>query len=398
MKKLVLVTAPASRDSIEALLQEQTAGRWRRWIEFFELSSRDNKNSNDAELNLFAKDTDVGILASSSVISGWVSQNNVNVRRFNSDALKGELVQLLEHEGETWATKLKALKGLSGAKLLNEQEWRAQFARVDPVIGPRVAKALLAQLRVVRMSELTELLVAGGEYEYNVYFLGNDPHSGDLALVTPLAAHLSPKLYEASQLPALPPGATVRMFSDGGWSGGETANRIKCITTPCEKKMSYVGSDHKLHVSLGFITKKAEAFIAHVAKDLRIKGNVADLTLSCPNVLDQTAGLGLCIAFADDDVNRFVDPRNPKAFYDFCKKVGDFIDATRSLGTQGIASTVVFEHSLPKALLPLLIYGGAQVTAHDGSQFAWKALLDSQHVQNPAANKPDYHCASCPLK
>ena len=397
MKQLVLVAAPASRNSIEALLHEKTSGRWPRWVTFFPLHGS-NKAVNDAELNEFAQNTDADILASSSVISGWVAQNNSNVRRFKGDELKGEVVRLLEQDGETWSSKLKALQGLSGAKLLNAQEWRAQFAKVDPDIGPRVAKALIAQLRVVRLSELAELLVAGGAYDYNVYFLGNDPHSGDSALVTPLAAHLSPKLFEASKLPALPQGAAVRLFSDGGWSGGETANRIKCITTPCPNKTCHVGPSHTLHVSLGFITKKAEAFITHIAKETCTAGKVADLTFSCSNVLDPGAGPGLGLAFADNDVNRFVDPRNPKAFHDFCKKVGDSIDVNRSLGTHGIASTVLFEHSLPKALLPLLMFGGAQVTAADGSQFLWKALLDSQHVQNPAANNPNHHCAACRLK
>lgn len=397
MKRLILVIAPTSRNSLEALLQEQTAGRWPRWVEFFPLENG-NKAANDAELHSFAQSSDVHILASSNVISGWVAQRNPNVMRFNGDQLKAEVVKLLEQEGLTWSSKLKALKGLSGAKLLSEQDWRAQFGKVDPHIGPRVAKALLAQLRVVRLSELAELLVAGGAYDYNVYFLGNDPHSGDLALVTPLASHLSPKLYEALQLPALPNGAAVRLFSDGGWSGGETASRIECLTIPCQRKACHVGPSNTLHVSLGFMTKKAEARLTHLANKLCVDGRVANMTLSCSNMLDPAAGPGLGVAFADEDVNKFVDPRNPKAFHDFCKKVGDYIDAKRSLGTQGIASTIVFEHSLPRALLPLLIYGGAQITATDGSQFAWKALLDSQHVQNPAANNPKHHCVECPLK
>lgn len=98
-------------------------------------------------------------------------------------------------------------------------------------------------------------------------------------------------------------------------------------------------------------------------------------------MLDAKAGAARGLAFAHDDVNRFVDPRNSKSLRDFCEEIGKQIDAKRPLGTSEIASTVVFEHSLPKALLPLLIFGGAQVKGADGNTFAWQPLLRSQHVK-----------------
>lgn len=398
MTKLVLAVAPESRGQIEALLHEHTAGRWPRWVDFFPLKAR-TKAENDSELHAFAADIGSQILAASNLTSEWVTELNPNVKRLQRDGLVAAVVKSLDDERRTWQSTLSALKGLSGAQLLDVAEWRGQFTRIDPVVGPRVAKAILAQLRVVRMSELADALVAGGEYDYNVCFYGNDPHSGDTALVTPLASRIDgQKLFEAAKLPTLSNGAPVRLFSDGGWSGGETAKRIECLTTPCQNKVGYVGASNVLHVSLGFITTKALSRVEALGKQLVNDGKLAGLEVKCANVLDAKAGPGLGLAFADPAVNSFVDPRNPFAFYDFCKKVGAAIDAKRPLGTLDLASTVVFEHSLPKALLPLLIFGGAQVEAADKTLFGWKPLLRSQHVQNPAKNNPTHHCSDCPLK
>lgn len=398
MTKLVLAVAPESRGQIEALLHELTAGRWARWVDFFPLKPG-KKQENSSELHAFAADTDAQILAASSVTSEWVSRLNPHVERLQAGALLAAVVKTLEDDGKTWKSTLTALKSLSGAQLLDAAEWRGQFTKIDPVLGPRVAKALLAQLRIVRLSELADMLVAGGEYEYNVCFYGNDPHSGDTALVSPLASRIQgPKLFEAAKLPLLPNGAHVRLFSDGGWSGGETSKRIKCLATPCQHKLGHVGATNVLHVSLGFVTTTARGRIDALGKELVQGGNLAGLQFNCMNVLDPKAGAGLGVAFAEDDVNKFVDPRNPKAYYDFCMKIGRAIDAKRPLGTAGIASPVLFEHSLPKALLPLFMFAGAQMEAADGTTFAWKALLRSQHVQNPAQNNPEHHCAGCPLQ
>lgn len=204
MTHLVLAVAPESRGAIEALLHELTAGRWARWVSFFMLKpGKTHENSSD--LHAFAADNDSQIVAASHLTSQWVATLNDNVKRLQRDALQAEVVKALEAEGRTWQSALAALKGLSGAQLLNAAEWRAQFKRVDPLLGERVAKAILAQLRVVRLGELADLLVADGEYEYNVCFYGNDPHSGDTALVTPLAGRIhGPKLFEAAKLPEVP--------------------------------------------------------------------------------------------------------------------------------------------------------------------------------------------------
>lgn len=398
MTKLVLAVAPESRDQIEALLHELTAGRWARWIDFFPLKAR-KKAENDSELHAFAAGSEVQILAASNLTSEWVATLNANVKRLQRDGLIAAMVKSLEAEGRTWQSTLSALKGLSGAQLLDASEWRGQFTRIDPVLGPRVAKAILAQLRVVRMSELADALVASGEFDYNVCFYGNDPHSGDTALVTPLASRIhGHKLFEAAKLPTPQNGVPVRLFSDGGWSGGETAKRVECLVKSCNKKIGHVGASNILHVSVGFITTKALSRIEALGKQLVKDGRLAGLQVQCANVLDANAGTGLGLAFADSDVNGFVDPRNPNAFHEFCKKIGTAIDAKRPLGTLDLASTVIFEHSLPKALLPLLIFGGAQIECADKTLFGWKPLLRSQHVQNPAKNNPTHHCDECPLK
>ena len=309
------------------------------------------------------------------------------------------MVDWLDENKLSWKSGFRTLTDLSGFKLGDEERWRGQFAKVDPVVGPRVAKALMAQLRVVRMNELIDYLTDGPPFDYNIYFTGDDPHSGDLALVAPLASRIDGHtLWESQRIPdTVPDGAKLRLFSDGSWSGGETEKRIKCLTEKCAKKSTYVRPTQSLQVSVGFATSKAMSRVTRRGERLKNKGLIADLEIRCPNVLETKAGQGLGLAFAEDDVNHFVNPDNPRAYYDFCKKLGEMVYPSRPLGTEGIASTVAFEHSLPKAMLPFFIFGGAPVTAADGTTFNWVPLLHSKHVQKPAKNNPEHHCAECPL-
>ena len=399
MTKLVLAVAPASRRRIEALLLEHTAGRWRHWITIHPLSPR-TKAENDSELHELASISDTPIFAAMTLTSGWLTITHPHIRRLQSDLFLSELVRWLDAEGLTWQSGLRTLEGLSGFQLGNEGDWRGQFAKVDPLVGPRVAKALLAQLRVVRMNELAGFLTATGDFDYNVYFTGNDPHSGDFAMVAPLASRIDgDKLWEASKLPKdIPDGARIRLFSDGAWSGGETEKRIKCLTKECQKKAAYVRPTQTLHVSLGFATTNAMSRVKTRGDKFTAQNVLAGFELDCRNVLDPKAGLGQGLAFVDEDVNSFVDPANPKTFFEFCKNLGAMVYPNRPLGTMNIASTIAFEHSLPKAMLPFFIFGGGQVKASDGTLFGWKPLLQSKHVQMPAQNNPEHHCPECALK
>lgn len=399
MTGLVLAVAPESCKRIEALLLEHTAGRWRRWVTIHRLNSR-TKAENDSELHELASSSDTPIFAASTLTSGWLTISHSHIRRFQADILLSELVRWLDAEGLTWQSGFRTLNGLSGFQLGDENLWRGQFAKIDPQVGPRAAKALLAQLRVVRMNELAGFLIATGDFDYNVYFTGNDPHSGDFAMVAPLASRIDgDKLWEAGKLPNdIPDGARIRLFSDGAWSGGETEKRVKCLTKECQKKSGHVRPTQTLHVSLGFATTNAMSRIERRGKKFNNQKVLAGFELSCPNVLDPMAGPGLGLAFVDEDVNLFVDPSNPKTFFEFCKNLGDMVYPERPMGTMGIASTIAFEHSLPKAMLPFFMFGGGQVKASDGTSFGWRPLLHSKHVQKPAQNNPEHHCPECALK
>lgn len=398
MTKLVLAVASVQRRKAEELLTEATAGSWPRWVEVLELSA--SKAENDQEVRYAASAQQTLVLAASHLTSEWVSAPNVE--RLQKDELLRRAMRWLDDRGLTWVSALNALRDLPGFQVVDESGWRSQFKRVHPQLGPRVARALLVQLRVVRAHALTDMLLAGGDFDYNVWFEGSDPHSGDRAMVAGLASRLDGnKLGESMVMPALPEGARVRMFADGAWSGGETEKRIKCLVTQCEHKRSFIGPTHTLTVSLGFMTNKARSRFQRRGEKLQRQGRLRSLDILCAgeNILDLDAGGGYGLAFANDDINRYVDPMNPRAFYDFCKSLGEAISRNRPLGTDDIASTIAFEHSLPKAMLPLFIFsgGGAQVSAADGGTFPWKAMLVSKHVQNPARNDASHHCAGCPL-
>lgn len=96
----------------------------------------------------------------------------------------------------------------------------------------------------------------------------------------------------------------------------------------------------------------------YIVKEMCIVGKVVDVMFFCLNVFDLDVGFGLGVVFVDYDVNSFVDLCNLKVFYDFCKKVGDFIDVSCLLGMYGIVLMVFFEYSLFKVLLFFLMYGG----------------------------------------
>lgn len=396
MSRLVLAVAPASCNRIEALLHEHTAGRWRRWVAIRPLQP--DRAENDADLHDLAENSDTPIFASANLTSAWLQKSHDHVLRFKLDDLLAELVSWLDSNSLTWQSTVQSFKGLSGFQLGDVATWRGQFTKVDPVLGPRAAKALLAQLRIVRMSELVDYLTKGADFAYNVYFTGNDPHSGDFAMVGPLASRIDGNtLWEAMALPKdIPDGAAIRLFSDGSWSGGETDKRVKCLVTACANKAGHVRPSQTLHISAGFATNNAMSRLETRAKKVGKAG--VTLEIACPNVLNVKAGPSPGLAFAEPDVNAFVDPSNPNAYFELCKRLGEMVYPNRPLGTDGIASTIGFEHSLPKAMLPFFIFGGGEVTAADGSKFGWVPLLNSKHVQRPAKNQAEHHCADCALK
>lgn len=397
MSKLVLAVAATQRHSAEESLNEATAGLWRNCVEVVELSA--NRAENDHEVRYLAEDPEVTVLAAAHLTSEWIEEPRVE--RLQKTGLMKRAMEWLGVRRLTWGAALKALTDLPGFKVPDEGSWRNQFKKVDPMIGPRVAKALLMQLRVVRSGELADMLLEGPPLHCNVWFQGSDPHSGDTAMVTPLAARIDGELVESQKMDTPPNGERVRLFADGAWSGGETEKRIKCLTAQCAKKKGSLGPSHTLVVSVGIMTARAASRFERRGRKLANQGKLRRLEISCDRarVLDPDAGPVMGLAFANEDINRYVDPKNAKAFYGFCLKVGECIQQGRPLGTDGIASTIAFEHSLPKAMLPLFMFGGGgvQVPAADGSMFDWKPLMVSKHIQKPAKDDASHHCEACPL-
>ena len=104
------------------------------------------------------------------------------------------------------------------------------------------------------------------------------------------------------------------------------------------------------------------------------------------------------LAFQSTFLRNFVDGSNENAMLELCQKIGLQLTQDRPLGTQNIASTIAFGHSLPRAMLPLYIVEDKEVESADGTRFIWKALIKSKHLTNPAADDKNVYCGYCPLK
>ncbi len=312
--------------------------------------------------------------------AAWLSENRISWR--------GNVAECMRHASYRW---------------MDVDAWSHQFKRVDPILGPSVAIAILAQLRIIGMQELGAFLTDESlpEASHNAYFMGADPLSGDHGLAMMLSQAISnKKLSEAFKLSNLTTSSTIRMFNDGGWSGGESSRRLKCMYTSCQRKASHFEPTHALDMRFAFITDIAEKVLQASIDQLEVdfKVSKASIRVSYPEQnrlcvqddLGKTTGL----AFRDPAIARYVDPAGMEAL---CKRIGKKIAGKRPLGTQKIASTIGFWHSLPKAMLPVLIMGGGPIRDGKGGEFSWRPLIASQHVLNPEPDDLDYHCKDCPL-
>lgn len=106
------------------------------------------------------------------------------------------------------------------------------------------------------------------------------------------------------------------------------------------------------------------------------------------------AGVATGLAFRDPQILNYVSSAEMQ---ELCLRIGRRIAKRRPLGTHEIASTIGFWHSLPKAMLPVLIMGGGPIQDVNGERFSWHPLVVSQHVLNPQPDIPGYHCKECPL-
>ncbi len=285
---------------------------------------------------------------------------------------------------------------------MESKDWCEQFERVDKARGKRVAAGLLVQLRVATVGNLGSWFDMPGEVDHNVYFLGSDPHSGDHGLVNTLSARITGnKLSEATKLPALAQASKVRVFNDGGWSGGESCLRLECLCTPCAKKSNAIPKDAHVSMRFAYLTDTGEQRIRDTVSDLRSKnvfsGHV-DFSYPSENRLVVGNGETKGLAFQNNHILRYVDPTDLGAMKNICKKIGKQLDKDRALGTAGVASTIAFEHSLPKAMLPVFIFDNRKVKDEAGAEFTWRPLVNSKHV-NAAAddNQSAFYCDSCPF-
>lgn len=401
MKQLIVAATPEQIAQLEKELPASTAGRWINHIQLIKLSDS-NRVANDVALrDVSHTHPHTECFADKNVTSRALAESGVI--RMSKAELYNKTTAWLGENRISWRGNVAECKRHASYRWMDVDEWSHQFKRVDPVLGPSVAIAILAQLRIVGMQELGAFLTDEllSEASHSAYFMGADPLSGDHGLAMMLSQTISnKKLSEAFKLSNLTPGSTIRMFNDGGWSGGESSLRLKCMYTSCKRKASYLDPTHSLEMRFAFITDIAEkvlqASIDQIQVDFKVSKN--SISVSCPeknrlclqNDLGQTIGL----AFRDPAIARYVDPADMEAL---CKRIGKKIAGKRPLGTQKIASTIGFWHSLPKAMLPVLIMGGGPIRDGKGGEFSWRPLIASQHVLNPEPDDLDYHCKECPL-
>lgn len=400
MKQLIVAATPDLIEQLEKELSNSTAGLWGRHVQLMELSQSSRSANDTALCDVPATHPDAQCFADKNVTSRHLEGSGVT--RMTKAELRNRTHAWLDEYCISWRSNIAKCKEHSAYKWMDIDEWRHQFKRVDPDLGPSVAIAILAQLRIIGMRELGELLTDElKEVSHSTYFMGADPHSGDHGVAMMLSHSINnKKLSEAFKLPELAHDATIRMFNDGGWSGGESSQRLKCLYKNCDRKKCHVKPSQSLEMRFAFITDIAENALQSSIEQIEVDFKVSkeSITISYPekgrlsllNAQENPIGL----AFGDPYISRYVDSTVMEAL---CKRIGKKISGRRPLGTHKIASTIGFWHSLPKAMLPVLITGGGPIKDYNGDMFSWRPLISSQHVLRPERDDPDYHCNDCPL-
>lgn len=399
MKQLLVAATADQIPELERRLSDATAGRWRQYVRILPLS--DNKSANDLALrNVPATHPDGECFADKNVTSRFLEDSGID--RMARPALINKTIDWLDRHRISWRGNVEECRRHGSYKWMDVEQWRQQFARVDPDTGPRVASAILAQLQIVGMQQLGGFLTDElEEASFSTFFMGADPQSGDHGVASMLNQLINnQKLAEAFKLPVLEPASRIRMFNDGGWSGGESIRRISCMYRKCDRKACHIDPSHSLEMRFAFITDIAEEELASSISQIEVDFNVTkgSITISYPsgnrlNVKDG-AGVATGLAFRDPQISNYVSSAEMQQL---CSRIGKKIIKRRPLGTHKIASTIGFWHSLPKAMLPVLILGGGPVQDCKGDRFSWHPLIVSQHVLNPQEDVPGYHCNACPL-
>ena len=403
MVRLILAVGKSLADVIEEKLQERTAGLWPSQVHLHRLDATDKQQNTGDIDSLARKHPTALILASQDLCSKDLDSSFPNVRRLKKDHLVAYLDDWLADSGLSWRANAEACRSKGSFNWLSVNDWCQQFARVDPEKGRKVAAAILAQLRVATVGEMAAWFDGLSEVDHNLYFIGADPHSGDHSLVNVLSSRIDgSKLSDALKAPVLLEGAKVRLFADAAWSGGESERRIECLYTACEKKVGSLGPQNHLSIRFAYLTNLAEDAIAEKVEELATAGKCtySRVKVTCPEghrLEVNPSGKSRGLAFQRKEILDFIDSADPQAMRALCKQIGEQIAKRRPLGTDDIASTIAFEHSLPRAMLPVLIFGGPKVKAHDGTEFVWKPLVQSRHVDKPAKMDESVHCAECPL-
>lgn len=397
--QLTLAVGAPFRAALTDTLAAMTVGRWQRHVKFVPLGT--DRHSNEAVIRHLAADGRSEIFAAADLTPSRIEEDYENVRRFQRRSFEAEVANWLDSRRFSWKGNFDQVRKLGAFEWTDASRWRAQFAEVDPRIGTKVADALLAQLDIQPAGSLLNNLLEGSAHgDYNACFLGADPHSGDYGLMSGLAQRIDgTKLFEAFKLPALPQGAELNLFADGGWSGGESVRRLTCMATSCEKKKGYVGPANRISMRFGYLTDVAAKAVDQELSRLQATGSISGGQVLCSEsgkLKVASAGKN-GLAFSDKDILNYVDSKDSAAMRNLCERIGRQIKARRPLGTHDIASTLAFEHSLPKAMLPVLIFSG-RVDSHDGRNIAWRPLIRSAHVLSPSKSIQGYHCDACALQ
>ncbi|KIF82880.1 phosphoribosyltransferase-like protein [Noviherbaspirillum autotrophicum] len=402
MVQLIVAVGPDHAQELAADLEERTAGRWTGHLLIASLG--DDKVSNNADIEAFAANyAVVPIIVMASMTSASLEVNPM-VRRLTRDQVIQQVNQWLKQSGLSWRDNAEACRQKGTFTWMEWGKWRKQFELVDPDKGPRVAAAILAQLRIATSQEVASWFDGLEAVDHSVYYIGSDPHSGDHALVSMLASRIEgANVSDVQTMPVLPPNSKIRYYGDASWSGGEAERRISCLFTPCENKTHSLSKEDTLFIRMAFITDLGEEKLQEAIAQLhdQRKCNRTRVKISVPHghrLEVDPSGRMKGLAFQNPDILKYVDPDDPSFMRAFCKRIGGRIAKGRELGTEDIASTIAFEFSLPRAMLPVLIFGGRPVKAADGTEFIWKPLMESKHVTKPARSNQEAHCVACALQ
>lgn len=401
MMRLLVAMPEQGLEKVRIKWDELTAGAWRNRVEIHLLS--DDKVANDSLVTSLASAAGTLVFAAQHLTSVAAANQRWNVKRFKTYKLAEAVEAWLDDENLNWRTRTKRHCEKTAFKSISADEWVTQFAKVSPAFGRRAGAALLAQFRVAGMADFAQYFSDLPSVDQNAYFLGADPHSGDLALVGVLSANIdNRKLHDSRSLPAMKKDAKIRLFCDGSWSGGETKRRIHCMFKACSKKNNSLVATQHLDVRVGFITDNAERLIYQEVATLVDTGLVQKglVKVSWPDgnrlslIGSRSGQKGL--AFHDQTLLQYVD-NDPRALRRLCEEIGEQIQPKKPLGTNEIASCIALWNSLPAAMLPVFTAEGANVKGADGQTFKWKALIRSEHVKTGREDDPEHHCGDCPL-